>query len=144
MKELKPFEIAAVKRQFQNSLPTLKKIEAINEKIAKLQEEKDTLVDFLKGGEQGIMRLTGGYMSTDLIKCTYELVWNEDGSPKTDKDGRQLKKRILTYNPPVETETVQVEMPEHGNDYDVDKATVIEAETEEVAPLENEENPFNI
>lgn len=138
MRELKPFEIAAVKRQFQNSLPTMKKIEALDEKIAKLQEEKETLVDFLKGGEQGIMRLTGGYMSTELIKCTYELVWNADGSPKTDKDGRQLKKRILTYVPKEETVVPPTTEGQAGSDFDADTETLIEAETEEVEPIETE------
>lgn len=148
MKELKPFEIASVKRQFLNSLPTIKKIEALNEKIAKLQEEKETLAEFLKGGEQGIMRLTGGYMSTDLIKCSYVLLWNEDGSPKTDKEGRQLKKRVLEFVPPVEDNEVKVIVPpttegQLGSDFDAD-TQVIEAVTEEVAPLENVENPFNV
>lgn len=138
MKELKPFEIAAVKRQFLNSLPTMKKIEALNEKIDKLQAEKETLVEFLKGGEQGIMRLTGGYMSTQLIKCTYEPMLNEDNSPKTDKDGRPLKKRVLTYIPVkevTEEDTIQVIMPEHDNDFDKDSETLTKSE-------EIGENPF--
>ena len=37
MKELTTREIAAVKRQFKNSLPAMKKIESIDQKIAKLQ-----------------------------------------------------------------------------------------------------------
>ena len=41
MKELTTFQIAAVKRQFKNSLPALKKIESIDKKIQELKEERD-------------------------------------------------------------------------------------------------------
>ena len=51
------------------------------------------------------MRLTGGYKSIDLITCTYELQFNEDGTPKMDKDGKyQLKSQVLTYHAPVQAE----------------------------------------
>ena len=71
MKELSVREIAAVKRQFKNSLPALKKIEAINKKIAALEEEKAIQEAIIDGGETGIMRLTGGYKSIDLISCNF-------------------------------------------------------------------------
>ena len=103
MKELSVREIAAVKRQFKNSLPALKKIEAINKKISALEEEKAIQEAIIDGGETGIMRLTGGYKSIDLITCTYEPQFNEDGTPKMDKDGKyQLKAQVLTYHAPVE------------------------------------------
>ena len=105
MKELSVREIAAVKRQFKNSLPALKKIEAINKKIAALEEEKAIQEAIIEGGETGIMRLTGGYKSIDLITCTYEPQFNEDGTPKMDKDGKyQLKSQVLTYHAPVQAE----------------------------------------
>lgn len=136
MRELKTYEIAAVKRQFLNSLPALKKIQSLDAQIAKLEEEKAVQVALLEGGEAGIKAMTGGYMSTDLIKCSYELQWNEDGSPKTDKEGRQLKKRVLTFVPPVEQAPIEDNevrtivppttegMP--GSDFDADTNTSIE------------------
>lgn len=106
MKELSTREIAAVKRQFKNSLPALKKIEAIDKKIAALQEERDIQQAIIDGGEAGIMRLTGGYRSVDLITCTYEPQFNEDGSPKMDKEGKyQIKNQVLTFHAPVEVDT---------------------------------------
>ena len=103
MKELTTREIAAVKRQFKNSLPALKKIETIDKKIAALQEERDVLQGIIDGGEAGIIRLTGGYRSIDLIKCTYEPQYNEDGTPKMDKEGKyQIKNQVLTFQAPVE------------------------------------------
>lgn len=101
MKELTSREIAAVKRQFKNSLPALQKIEAIDKKVAKLLEEKQHLENYINGLEAGIQQLTGGYRSIDLITCVYEPQFNEDGTPKMDKDGKyQIKKQILTYHSP--------------------------------------------
>jgi len=102
MKELTTFQIAAVKRQFKNSLPALKKIESIDKKIQELKEERDIQQALLENGEAGIKMLTGGYKSTDLIRCTYETVLNEDGTPKMNGKYPQ-KKQILTFEYPVET-----------------------------------------
>lgn len=103
MKELTSRELAAVKRVFKNSLPALKKIEAINKKIAELEEEKEVQEAIINAGETGIMRMTGGYRSIDIIKCEYVPVFNEDGTPKMDNEGKyQQKKQILTFVPPKE------------------------------------------
>ena len=110
MKELTTREIAAVKRQFKNSLPALKKIETIDKKIASLQEERSILQAIIDGGEAGIIRLTGGYRSIDLIKCTYEPQFNEDGTPKMDKEGKyQIKNQVLTFQAPVEIDEPSTE-----------------------------------
>lgn len=103
MKDLNSRQIAAIKRQFKNSLPALKKIESINKKIADLEEEKRIQQAILDGGESGIIAMTGGYKSVDLIHCEYVAKFNEDGTPKMDKDGKyQLKEQVLTFVPPVE------------------------------------------
>lgn len=103
MKELTSREIAAVKRQFKNSLPALKKIESIDKKIRELQSERQLLETIIEGGEMGIKALTGGYRSIDLITCEYVPQFNEDGTPKMDKDNKyQIKTQVLTYHAPVE------------------------------------------
>lgn len=103
MKDLTTRQIAAIKRQFKTSLPALKKIESINKKIADLEEEKRIQEAILNGGEAGIIAMTGGYRSVDLINCEYVPQFNEDGTPKMDKDGKyQLKNQVLTFVPPVE------------------------------------------
>lgn len=136
MKELTTREIAAVKRQFKNSLPALKKIEAIDKKIAALQEERDIQQAIIDGGEAGIMRLTGGYKSIDLITCTYEPQFNEDGTPKMDKEGKyQIKNQVLTFHAPVEVETVE------ETAYVDPDSTVEEVET---AAVEAPFNPLNL
>lgn len=117
MKELTTREIAAVKRQFKNSLPALKKIETIDKKMAALQEERSILQAIIDGGEAGIIRLTGGYRSIDLIKCTYEPQFNEDGTPKMDKEGKyQIKNQVLTFQAPVEIDEPSIEEVENVDD----------------------------
>ena len=154
MLELKDRQIAAVKRQFRNSLPAIKKIESLNKKIAELIDERDREQAYLDGGEAGIKALTGGYASYELIKCEYVPQFNEDGTPKMDKDGKyQLKKQVLTFIPP--TEPV---MPGAGNDYDADACQCNSCEytpcscdseelenqvAQEVAQMEAEKDYFN-
>lgn len=105
MKELTTRQIAAVKRQFKNSLPALKKVESIDNKIKALEEEKSNLMDYINGGEAGIKAMTGGYASYQLIKCEYIPKFNEDGTPVMDKEGKyQIKNQVLTYVPIVEPE----------------------------------------
>lgn len=140
MKELTTREIAAVKRQFKNSLPAIKKIESIDQKIAKLQQERAIQQAILDGGEAGIMAMTGGYKSIDLITCTYEPQFNEDGSPKMDKEGKyQVKNQVLTFHAPIEVPSTEGNM---GSDYDVDSEAVVDEDETEAAnaafnPIEN-------
>lgn len=116
MLELKDRQIAAIKRQYKNSLPAIKKIASLNKRIVELTEERDREQAYLDGGEAGIKALTGGYASYDLIKCEYVPQFNEDGTPKMDKEGKyQVKKQVLTFVPPTEAP-----IPETGNDYDAD------------------------
>lgn len=128
MRELTTREIAAVKRQFKNSLPAMKKIESIDQKIAKLCEERTIQQAILDGGEAGIMAMTGGFKSIDLITCTYEPQFNEDGTPKMDKEGKyQIKNQVLTFHAPVEVPPIEGNA---GVDFDTDsKARVDEVET---------------
>lgn len=129
MKELTTREIAAVKRQFKNSLPAMKKIESIDQKIAKLQEERTIQQAILDGGEAGIMAMTGGFRSIDLITCTYEPQFNEDGTPKMDKEGKyQIKNQVLTFHAITDVPFTGGEKT--GTDFDIDsKAKVDEVET---------------
>lgn len=127
MKELTTREIAAVKRQFKNSLPAMKKIESIDAKIAKLLQEREIQQAILDGGEAGIMAMTGGYRSIDLITCTYEPQFNEDGTPKMDKEGKyQVKNQVLTFHAPVKIPIPETIM---GSDYDVDSEAMVEEAT---------------
>ena len=120
MKELTVRQIAAVKRQFLNSLPAFKKVQKLKEKIKELQEEVDIQMALIEGGEAGIKALTGGYRSIDLIKCTYEDYLDINGQPRLDKSGRVMKKQILKFEYPAVPTTEN--MP--GSDFDMDTQNI--------------------
>lgn len=133
MKDLTVRQIAAIKRQFKNSLPALKKIESINKKIAELEEERAIQQAIIDGGEAGIIAMTGGHKSVDLIHCEYVPQFNEDGTPKMDKDGKyQLKNQVLSFVPPVEAIE---DAPEATNEPTETVSEVAEATFEESNPF---------
>ena len=102
-------EIASIKRIFLNNLPMYKKMETINKKIEELNNELNDINTFIESSEAGVKNLTG-YTSGELISCEYIPQFNEDGTPKMDKEGKyQQKKRVLTFIIPVQEPTEEVE-----------------------------------
>ena len=102
-------EIASIKRIFLNNLPMYKKMENINKKIEELNNELNDINTFIESSEAGVKNLTG-YTSGELISCEYIPQFNEDGTPKMDKEGKyQQKKRVLTFVIPVQEPTEEVE-----------------------------------
>ena len=98
-------EIASIKRIFLNNLPMYKKMETINKKIEELNNELNDINTFIESSEAGVKNLTG-YTSGELINCEYIPQFNEDGTPKMDKEGKyQQKKRVLTFVIPVQEQT---------------------------------------
>lgn len=132
-------EIASIKRIFLNNLPMYKKMEAINKKIEELNNELNDINTFIESSEAGVKNLTG-YTSGELISCEYIPQFNEDGTPKMDKEGKyQQKKRVLTFVIPVQEPTNdnigKIMDPEFENENDLKSE-------EEVFPdnLDNVEN----
>lgn len=112
-------EIASIKRIFLNNLPMYKKMEAINKKIEELNNELNDINTFIESSEAGVKNLTG-YTSGELINCEYIPQFNEDGTPKMDKEGKyQQKKRVLTFVIPVQEPTEEVESDETTTDINV-------------------------
>ena len=98
-------EIASIKRIFLNNLPMYKKMETINKKIEELNNELNDINTFIESSEAGVKNLTG-YTSGELISCEYIPQFNEDGTPKMDKEDKyQQKKRVLTFVIPVQEQT---------------------------------------
>ena len=98
-------EIASIKRIFLNNLPMYKKMETINKKIEELNNELNDINTFIESSEAGVKNLTG-YTSGELISCEYIPQFNEDGTPKMDKEGKyQQKKRLLTFIIPIQEQT---------------------------------------
>lgn len=103
-------ELAQIKRIAQNVDADFQAVCKLEEKIAELTAKKDALQQSINEQEAPVIRKTGGYKSTDIYKKTIIPQFNENGTPKTDKDGRQLKvtKYVLRYPdsilPPSEVE----------------------------------------
>ena len=96
-----------------------KKMEAINKKIEELNNELNDINTFIESSEAGVKNLTG-YTSGELINCEYIPQFNEDGTPKMDKEGKyQQKKRVLTFVIPVQEPTEEVESEETTTDINV-------------------------
>ena len=113
-------EIASIKRIFLNNLPMYKKMETINKKIEELNNELNDINAFIEASENGVKNLTG-YTSGELINCEYIPQFNEDGTPKMDKEGKyQQKKRVLTFVIPVQEQindnTKKIMDPEFENE----------------------------
>ena len=136
-------EIASIKRIFLNNLPMYKKMETINKKIEELNNELNDINTFIESSEAGVKNLTG-YTSGELISCEYIPQFNEDGTPKMDKEGKyQQKKRVLTFVIPVQESTEEVESEETTTDINVSEADEDALKSkEEVFPdnLDNVEN----
>ena len=135
-------EIASIKRIFLNNLPMYKKMETINKKIEELNNELNDINTFIESSEAGVKNLTG-YTSGELINCEYIPQFNEDGTPKMDKEGKyQQKKRVLTFVIPVQEPTEEVESDETTTDINISESENDLKSEEEVFPdnLDNVEN----
>ena len=113
-KKLNQMQLGIVKRIAQNVNGNFEKVAKLNEKIEALVEERDTLQTMIDEMEAPVVRMTGGYKSTDLYDKVIVPQFNEDGTPKVnEKTGYQVKttKYILKYPdtilPPVVEETVE-------------------------------------
>ena len=122
-------EIASIKRIFLNNLPMYKKMETINKKIEELNNELNDINTFIESSEAGVKNLTG-YTSGELISCEYIPQFNEDGTPKMDKEGKyQQKKRVLTFIIPVQEQTndntEKIMDPEFENENDLKSEEIV-------------------
>lgn len=125
-------ELAQVKRIAQNVDADYQKVGKLEEQIAKLTAQRDELQKGIDEMEAPVIRKTGGFKSTDIYEKTIVPQFNENGTPKTDKDGRQLKvtKYVLRYPdtiiPSVQNEepATIVDMPTAGSDFDADAQAI--------------------
>ena len=99
-KKLNQMQLGIVKRIAQNVNGNFEKVAKLNEKIEALVEERDTLQTMIDEMEAPVVRMTGGYKSTDLYDKVIVPQFNEDGTPKVnEKTGYQVKttKYVLKY-----------------------------------------------
>lgn len=113
-KKLNQMQLGIVKRIAQNVNGNFEKVAKLNKKIEALVEERDTLQTMINEMEAPVVRMTGGYKSTDLYDKVIVPQFNEDGTPKiNEKTGYQVKttKYVLKYPdtilPPVVEEPIE-------------------------------------
>lgn len=91
MKTLTVRQFAGVKRIAQNVNPLVVKKNKIAAKIDELNAEYNALTEEIEGHEMGVMSLTGGFKSEDLV------VKKIEDTGKLDKDGKPIK--VTKYEP---------------------------------------------
>ena len=128
MKNFSKIEIAVIKRTAQNVSQFTTKKAKIDAKIAELEAEKASLQPIIDSFQGPIKEMTGGYTTEDLI--VKEVVKTGKFDNKTGKEILQTRFSLKYPDTviPVDgektaeavEEPVEVQMPEHGNDYDAD------------------------
>ena len=132
-------QISQIKNIYKANSSIYSRIETLQKHLNKIQEELDEQLAIIEANEAGVKMLTGGFISKQLIKDEQIPQFNEDGTPKMDKEGKyQQKKRVLTFVIPVQEPTEEVESD--GTTTDLNE-NALKSE-EEVFPdnLDNVEN----
>lgn len=137
-------QISQIKNIYKANSSIYSRIETLQKHLNKIQSELNEQLEIIDANEAGVKMLTGGFISKQLIKDEQIPQFNEDGTPKMDKEGKyQQKKRVLTFVIPVQEPTEEVETEETTTDIDTTDTDedVLESE-EEVFPnsLDNVEN----
>ena len=103
-------QISQIKNIYKANSSIYSRIETLQKHLYKIQEELDEQLAIIEANEAGVKMLTGGFISKQLIKDEQIPQFNEDGTPKMDKEGKyQQKKRVLTFVIPVQEPTEEVE-----------------------------------
>ena len=146
-KKLNQMQLGIVKRIAQNVNGNFEKVAKLNEKIEALVEERDTLQTMIDEMEAPVVRMTGGYKSTDLYDKVIVPQFNEDGTPKVnEKTGYQVKttKYVLKYPdtilPPVVEESVE-ETVEAASAEEVEETVVTDPSESVFGGESNDDTP---
>lgn len=141
MKTLTIRQMSQIKRNAQNIYPDVMKIKRLEEKKALIDAEIEALNLKIKAYDQATFLMAGHY-SQELITRKVETAYNEDGTPKTNKDGSVRKDTTYVVNPEL------VKFNEALRVYEIEEPTVETQEentTEETTPTEETDiNTFNI
>ena len=136
-------QISQIKNIYKANSSIYSRIETLQKHLDKIQTELNEQLEIIDANEAGVKMLTGGFISKQLIKDEQIPQFNEDGTPKMDKEGKyQQKKRVLTFVVPVQEPTEEVESDEITPDINVSESENDLKSEEEVFPdnLDNVEN----
>lgn len=110
-------QISQIKNIYKANSSIYSRIETLQKHLDKIQTELNEQLEIIDANEAGVKMLTGGFISKQLIKDEQIPQFNEDGTPKMDKDGKyQQKKRVLTFVAPVQEPTEGVGQEETTTD----------------------------
>lgn len=110
-------QISQIKNIYKANSSIYSRIETLEKHLNKIQAELNEQLAIIEANEAGVKMLTGGFVSKQLIKDEQIPQFNEDGTPKMDKDGKyQQKKRVLTFVVPVQEPTEEVGQEETTTD----------------------------
>lgn len=113
-------QISQIKNIYKANSSIYSRIETLEKHLNKIQAELDEQLAIIEANEAGVKMLTGGFISKQLIKDEQIPQFNEDGTPKMDKEGKyQQKKRVLTFVIPVQEPTEEVESEETTTDINI-------------------------
>lgn len=99
-------QISQIKNIYKANSSIYSRIETLQKHLDKIQTELNEQLEIIDANEAGVKMITGGFISKQLIKDEQIPQFNEDGTPKMDKDGKyQQKKRVLTFVAPVQEPT---------------------------------------
>lgn len=120
MKTFNKLQIATIKRTAQNVAQYVNKKEAINKKIAALEEEKKSIQPLIDAFQGPIKAMTGGYTTEDLV--VKEVVKTGKFDNKTGKEIISTR-FVLKYPDTVVPPTIEAPTTEGlpGSDFDIDK-----------------------
>lgn len=109
--------ISQIKNIYKANSSIYSRIETLQKHLDKIQTELNEQLEIIDANEAGVKMLTGGFISKQLIKDEQIPQFNEDGTPKMDKEGKyQQKKRVLTFVVPVQEPTEEVGQEETTTD----------------------------
>lgn len=110
-------QISQIKNIYKANSSIYSRIETLQKHLDKIQTELNEQLEIIDANEAGVKMLTGGFISKQLIKDEQIPQFNEDGTPKMDKEGKyQQKKRVLTFVVPVQEPTEGVGQEETTTD----------------------------
>lgn len=91
MKKLTIRQVAQLKRTAQNVYPLVSKKNKLIEQMNLMQAEITSINAQIDAWEYATKEMTDGFTSEDLITRKVICLTNEDGTPKVDKNGQQMK-----------------------------------------------------
>ena len=135
MKKLTIRQVAQLKRTAQNVYPLVSKKNKLIEQMNLLNVELISINAQIDAWEGATKAMTEGFTSEDLITRKVICLTNEDGTPKVDKNGQQMK--VTKYEP----KEGALDFNEEENVYEIVLNNEAPSSIKDVVEFEESETP---